>query len=213
MTPDILLKISKVLDFTSKFDMVFWCLFLFAFFLLARKSNLVPTSKKDIMEKKFLLRGDVIQMKNLLVVSMFWSKTIQAGERVLQTPLVAIKDSVLCPVKAFRTMCRVIPASYEDPLFLLPNNKVVTYPVFQKKLKSCIQKIGLNPGNFSSHSFRRGGASLAFRANIEADKIQLLGDWRSEAYKKYLTFSLEDKIQVSKDMRFHLVQETTVGQK
>lgn len=82
-------------------------------------------------------------------------------------------------------MCRVVLASYEDPLFLLPNNKVITYQMFQKKLKSCIQKVGLNSENFSSHSFRRGGASLAFRANIEADKIQLLGDWRSEAYKLF----------------------------
>ena len=38
---------------------------------------------------------------------------------------------------------------------------------------------------FSSHSFRRGGAFLAFRVDIEADKIQLLGDWHSEAYEKY----------------------------
>ena len=34
ITPDILL------------DCTFWCLFLFAFFLFARKSNLVPTTKK-----------------------------------------------------------------------------------------------------------------------------------------------------------------------
>ena len=47
--------------------------------------------------------------------------------------------------------------------------------MFQNKLKSCISKIGLDPADFSSHSFRRDGASLAFRADIEADKIQLMG--------------------------------------
>lgn len=213
MTPDILLRISEVLDFTRSSDLVFWCLFLFAFFLLARKSNLVPTTKKDLVQKKFLLRGDVIEMSNLLVVTMFWSKTIQSGERMLHTPLLPLNESVLCPVKAFKNMCQAIPAHAEAPLFLLPNRKPVTYLMFQNKLKHCIKRIGLNPAAFSSHSFRRGGATLLFNANVEPDKIQLLGDWRSEAYKKYLTFTLEDKIQVSKDMRRHLFYKISVSSK
>ena len=142
---------------------------------------------------------------------MFWSKTIQSGERLLHTPLVAIPQSILCPVLAFKRMCSFIKASAEDPLFLLPSKRPVTYQMFQNKLKSCISKIGLDPADFSSHSFRRGGASLALRADIEADKIQLMGDWRSEAYKKYLTFSFEDKIQVSEDMKFHLLSELSAS--
>ena len=31
--------LSSVLDISSPVDSVYWCLFLFAFFLLARKSN------------------------------------------------------------------------------------------------------------------------------------------------------------------------------
>ena len=38
-----------------------------------------------------------------------------------------------------------------------------------------------------------------------------MGDWRSEAYKKYLTFSFEDKIQVSEDMKFHLLSELSAS--
>ena len=211
MTPAILFKISSVLDISSPVDSVYWCLFLFAFFLLARKSNLVPTTKEDLKQRKFLLRGDVVIHRHLLVVTMFWSKTIQSGERLLHTPLVAIPQSILCPVLAFKRMCSFIKASAEDPLFLLPSKRPVSYQMFQNKLKSCISKIGLDPADFSSHSFRRGGASLAFRADIEADKIQLMGDWRSEAYKKYLTFSFEDKIQVSEDMKFHLLSELSAS--
>ena len=213
MTPAILLKISQILDFSNKSDVVFWCLFLFAFFLLARKSNLIPTTKKDLAQRKFLLRGDIIKVKDILIVTMFWSKTIQAGERMLQTPLLPIKGSVLCPVRAFICMCKAVPATMDAPLFLLPSRKPITYLMFQNKLKSCIKAIGLDPSNFSSHSFRRGGATLLFNANIEADKIQLLGDWRSEAYKKYLTFTLEDKIQVSKEMRHHLLHKISVSSK
>ena len=35
-----------LLDIKSPLDEVFWCLFLFAFFLMARKSNLVPKSTR-----------------------------------------------------------------------------------------------------------------------------------------------------------------------
>lgn len=45
ITPQILLKIAELMNFENKTDLVYWCLFLFAFFFLARKSNLVPTSK------------------------------------------------------------------------------------------------------------------------------------------------------------------------
>ena len=59
ITPDHLLQMATFLDFTKPIDLVYWCLFLFAFFLFARKSNLVPSSRKDRKEKKFLLRKDV----------------------------------------------------------------------------------------------------------------------------------------------------------
>lgn len=209
VTPEILISIADTMNFHDKADLVFWCLFLFAFFLLARKSNLVPTSKKDSILKKFLLRQDVIDHGNYLLVNMRWTKTIQRGERILQIPLIGMPDSILCPVHAYRTMCRAIPASADAPLFITPQKQVVNYNMYQSKLRYYIQKIGKDPTIFSTHSFRRGFATLLFRARIPADKIQLMGDWRSDAYKKYLTFSLEDKIKVAENMR-NFIQKSSV---
>lgn len=212
MTPDILLQIGCILDLSNKSDIVFWCLFLFAFFLLARKSNLVPASKDDLVLKHFLLRRNIKDFGDYLMVSFSWTKTIQKGERILELPLVKIKGSILCPVKAYRNMCRVIPNSNEDhALFLLPNRSIVTYTQFQNKLRHCIEKIGLNPSLYSSHSFRRGGASLAFRAKIPADKIKMLGDWKSDCYRKYLSFDFEDKLLVSKEMRQYILKQSCVS--
>jgi hypothetical protein len=39
---------------------------------------------------------------------------------------------------------------------------------------------------FSSHSFRRGGATLAAQTGISSSLIQLMGDWKSDAYNKYI---------------------------
>lgn len=201
ITPLMLKQFTSFLDLTNISDSVYWCLFLFAFFLFARKSNLVPTSKKDIQTKKFLLRKNVYMEKEFLIVSMNWSKTIQFGERELQTPLISIPGSILCPVNAYKLMCKNIKAGPEDPLFSLPDKKYITYSKFQLKLRDLISKIKLNPDLFSSHSFRRGGASYAFQSGVSSELIQLHGDWRSDAYKKYLTFSLEDKKSVAEAMR------------
>ena len=75
-----------------------------------------------------------------------------------------------------------------------------------------IKLIGENPDEFSTHSIRsvgwgRGGASWAFAAEVPTELIQLYGDWRSDAYKKYLKFSLEDKISVANRMK---TQQTNI---
>ena len=55
--------------------------------------------------------------------------------------------------------------------------------MIQKKLRFLVQKVGYDPTKYSTHSFRRGGATLLFKAEVPADKLQLMGDWRSDAYK------------------------------
>ena len=208
ITPDILLEFSSVLNFSSHTDCTFWCLFLFAFFLFARKSNLVPTTKKDLVNEKCLMHKDIKVFTDYLIVSFRWSKTIQFGERVLETPLVSIPGSVLCPVTAYHNMCKFVTSVKLNSLFLLPNKKCIFYRDFQAKLKFLIHKIGLNPDEFSSHSFRRGGCSFCFKSDVPSELIQLHGDRRSDAYKKYLAFSLEDKIGVAEKMKQQILMHT-----
>ena len=56
-----------------------------------------------------------------------------------------------------------------------------------------IKLIGENPDEFSTHCFRRGegGSSWVFAAEVPTKLIQLYGNWRSDAYKKYLKLNLE----------------------
>ena len=204
ITPDILYSIYLTLDFSHSDDVVFWCLFLFAFFLVARKSNLVPTSLSDIKKGHCLCRNNVEYFGDNLLVRTNWSKTIQFRERELKTPLLKLQDSVLCPVQAFTNLCKVSKLEPKSPLFLLDNGKPITYTLFQKKLKSCIEKIGLNPDDFSSHSFRRGFATFAFRERVSSDTIQILGDWKSDAYKNYIGLSIDDKLGVIKSLESKL---------
>ncbi|VDI75565.1 Hypothetical predicted protein [Mytilus galloprovincialis] len=78
--------------------------------------------------------------------------------------------------------------------------KPVTYNMFNAFLKKCITSIGLDAGKFSTHSFRRGGATLAFKCGVPSDLIQLQGDWKSSAYKLYLRYGLNEKLIVANKM-------------
>ena len=205
ITPEILLKMYQNMDMRKSTNIVLWCLFLFAFFLFARKSNLVPTTVKDLKSSKFLLRQDICCKNGNLLVTMKWSKTIQFGDRILVTPLVSIPHSPLCPVAAYLKMRQVIKADTTDPLFTLSNRKPVFYEQYQLKLKELIDKIGLDSNLYSTHSFRRGGCTFAFKSKVPIDLIKSHGDWRSDCYQKYLSFSLEDKLIVADKMKDNIL--------
>ena len=197
MTPKILSKIYALLDFSHKEHTCIWCLFLFAFFLFARKSNLVPENKKDF--SKCLLRKHVSHYGNNLVVSFYWTKTIQSRERVLRLPLLRT-GSVLCPVLAYEKMISMIAVPDDAPLFSLSSSSVITYSNFMKNLRFLLDMIGVDSKKYGTHSFRRGAATLAFKAGAPADLIKTQGDWKSDAYQKYIEVSLHDKLKVAKLM-------------
>ena len=204
ITPEILRDMFAFLNMDSLIDKVYWALFLIAFFMMSRKSNLVPVSIAKFDKNKQLLRKDILIEENLLIILVKWSKTIQFGERVLRIPIVSIPNSILCPVAAYKNMISAIPASHSAPAFckILGDKRVpITYLEFQNKLKYLIGCTGRNPASYSTHSFRRGGASLAFKSDVPSELIQMHGDWRSDAYKKYLEFTLEQKLLVSKKIR------------
>ena len=68
-----------------------------------------------------------------------------------------------------------------------------------KSLRVLLQIIGKEPKGFRRTHFE-GGATLAFKAGAPADLIKAQGDWKSEAYRKYIEVSLNDKLKVAKLM-------------
>lgn len=195
ITKELLLKMYEVLDCSKINDTVFWSLFLMAFFTMSRKSNLVVTCVNENV--KCITRQDVLTGFNSMLVLFRWSKTNQVGGRVHKVPLVAFTGSPLCPVQAYKNMCRRLPLKRHMPAFcIVKQGKVmpVTYAELQNVLRQTITKVGLDPRNYSSHSFRRGAATLAFKAGVHPNVIQVMGDWSSDAYKRYLVMSSDQKV-------------------
>ena len=88
----------------------------------------------------------------------------------------------------------------DAPLFSLSASSFVIYSKFMRNLRFLLQLIGEDPKRFGTHSCRRGGATLAFKAGAPADLIKTQGDWKSEAYQKYIEVSLSDKLKLAKLM-------------
>lgn len=76
------------------------------------------------------------------------------------------------------------------PLFLLQSGEPLTRMLLTKWLRDIMtaEKI---PGDYSSHSFRIGAATVAARNGVPDHLIQTLGRWSSNAYKSYIRTRVE----------------------
>ena len=139
------------------------------------------------------------------MVIFYWSKTIRCRERQLVIPLVPISGSPLCPASAFHKMIDLVPASSTSPAFcyhlgsqLMPLTKSVFIRTFRKLLVRAHVPAATC---YTGHSFRWGGTTYAFRSEVQGELIQAMGDWKSDAYKRYLEFSFDTLLSVSSCMR------------
>ena len=56
-------------------------------------------------------------------------------------------------------------------------------PLFQM---AALQAAGMNPSNYTGHSFRIRAATTAAACRVPVDTIKMLGRWRSDAYQLYV---------------------------
>ena len=207
ITPELLREIFSVLDFSNHELVSTWSSFLIAFFTLSRKSNLVPFSAKTFDKDKHLCWDDICITHDYLIVSFKWSKTNQARNHTLKVPICRIPGSRLCPVKAFKLHHKLNFNTLSSSAFsFLHKGKVkhLTHSLFVNNLRKLLSLVGTDPSGFSGHSFRRGGATWAFSCGVPGELIKLQGGWVSDCYLRYLDYSLESKLSVSKAMASHL---------
>ena len=198
ITSHILLRIRLLLDLHKPCDILFWATCLLAYFGLLRKSNLLPTSAKQFNPSKHPCRGDITKASGGLALHIKASKTIQFGERIHLLPLPYMQGHPLCPVTAITALLchqpRQLAAS--SPLLTLPAGQLLTQPAFLSRLRALLQACGLPASDYSGHSFRRGAASAMFQAGLPGEVIQIMGDWKSDAYKLYLDIDIDSKFKL-----------------
>ena len=72
------------------------------------------------------------------------------------------------------------------PLFRFEDGRPLTRPQLVSALRFALANVGLNPGDYSGHSFRIRAATTAAACGVPVDTIKTLGRWKSQAYQLYV---------------------------
>ena len=210
---DILHLLFNNLDLHIPQQQAFWTACLVAFFAFLRKSTLLPKSGNGCDRIKALCLGDVhLPDRSLFYLHIRHSKTIQFGQRQLTIPIAAVQDSNLCPVTAMINMLSDVKSQNLPKLaplfsFVNPDGSLghLTHSSFVKTLKATLSAAGMDPSVFSGHSFRRGGCSYAFKLGLSPLLIKLRGDWKSNAFERYVNIEDTHHLLVAKKLSTSVV--------
>lgn len=198
ITPRILWEIYQLIDTGNPFHVVCYTALLLGFYLFLRSSNLVPKSVAGFEPGNQLMRQHVTTWNGLTLVQIHWSKTIQYKQKVLRLPLIASEVTQICPVFWVHCMMAMVPARPDEPLFSVPSgqgNRPLTYDQLRRQLASWVEGTGRSAADYSLHGLRRGGASWGLQSGITGPEIQVMGDWASLAYLRYLDTDLERRVK------------------
>lgn len=88
-----------------------------------------------------------------------------------------------CAVAALKHLFSHFPAPLNSPLF--DTGHGFSRQFVTDSLRQILKELGFW-GNYSDHSFCRGAAISAREAGLTDAEIQLLGRWKSDAYKLYI---------------------------
>ena len=134
-----------------------------------------------------------------LWVRIRYFKTNQFKAKAHVIPLPATGDEV-CPMNALKVHLAETPGGPKDNLFRIPDKRgkltSLTHKNLVKGIKELVRAAGKDPTQFSGHSLRRGGGTLAFRLGAPVHQIQLQGMWRSDAVLDYHQVSSTDRLEL-----------------
>ena len=209
--PVILRRMYKYVDIKKTRDLAFWCGFLIAFYTLFRKANVCPKEQKFDPDT-VLKRGDIVidEENERVLIFVNFSKTNQYQKKSHVVPIPKNEDSALDLFTHLRDLFKKVKASQDSPALSYSSSCFVTHQPFTEKLKALLAKSGLDPGLFSGHSFRRGGASYLYSVGGSTLMVQVMGCWSSQIFTRYLYLSLEDRLAAQNLMMENINQ--TVGQ-
>ncbi|KAM3921505.1 uncharacterized protein RB166_010897 [Leptodactylus fuscus] len=161
--------------------LLFRLAFSLAFFGAFRVSELVSPSRRC---PGGLGLGDCRMDGEELVCLLRRSKTDREG-RGLVVRLRPLTDSVACPVNCFAAFMAVRPAG-GGALLVHGDLSCLSKFQFVQVFRKGLERLGISPRDYSSHSFRIGAATEAARWGLPPTVIRRIGRWESERYRLYV---------------------------
>lgn len=190
ITPKLLHCILVSLDLTIILDAQVWAACLLLFYAMLRRSNVLSASLSSFDASRHLRRSDVKFHQSGITLIIRWTKTIQYKQRILRIPLPRQPGHPMCPTQAlFHALQLTRGAPADGPALVMPSTRgfiPLTPQLFVSKIRSALQAAGVDPKPYAGHSFRRGGATWAYRCSVPIETIRQIGDWKSTAYQDYI---------------------------
>eukprot|EP01083_Nonionella_stella_P282196 960330_1 len=191
ITVDILARIQPFLP--PSFDgMAVWAAMCMATFGLFRIGEILPRTTSS---QCFLPLGAVslCSISGTQGISIFLakSKADQVGKGA--TIFIGESGSQVCACRALVSYLSLRRSAFPsksffyDHIFILSDGSPLTSTGISKVLSASVSAIGLDASSYSSHSFRKGGATSMSNAGFPDHIIQQAGRWSSECFKRYVS--------------------------
>ena len=196
ITVELLHKIHESLHcIPSRFRLAFWSACLVAFFTLLRRSNLFSCKAKNCNLKI----KDIVIVEDQLYVRAQQIKTNKFEPISVNLPLPLIQGSPLCPTSTIKKQLAAMPGRSNASLFAYQSKsgkiKPLTASRFTKYLRLVLSESNCPSLQYSIHSFRRGGATLASALHIPTSALKAQGQWRSSCYQQYISRDAEHRLR------------------
>ena len=184
ITLDILNIMKPLVISDSEDGYMFWAAMVLAHFGLLRVSEFTVNTKFDAA---IHVSGNSVTLEEKRVSIFVPRSKTDKYHKGFTLSFVCNKTSV-CPFCAlkFYYMRSFASKNFDLPLFRLSNGKPLTRSVFVKETKRVLQSLGMDVKNYSSHSFRAGGATSAAQSGFKDWELKQLGRWKSNCYQCYI---------------------------
>jgi site-specific recombinase XerD len=194
-------SLIDIVDFTSITDVRNILLIVLAFYAFLRVSELMDIRWSDVLVTEEFLQ---------LYISKSKSDQLRDGNTVV----IARIGGKYCPIALLEYYLKIACNSITEKRYLfckihlvkgkrcLNHSQCMTYSNIRDIVKSKAEQIGLNSAEFSTHSMRAGGATLAANSGVVDRLFQRHGRWRSVQSKDaYVKDSISCRLSVTKHMK------------
>ena len=175
----------------SQFQRTLWAALLAAFFGLLRNSEYTPKGATPFDPVRQVTGGDCLlverpRARSFAVLFISRSKADVFGQG--QTVTLGATGGPLCPYAALKAMKEGQPSGLPvgSPLFWTARGALQREDIVQA-VKQMATGTGRNASEYSTHSLRRGGASALWAQGFSRAQIQVIGRWRSDCWKLYIS--------------------------
>ena len=159
ITPELLIRMSRVVKITDQVEKVAWTGTLLGFYLFLRKSNLAPDSMEKFDSDQQFCRKNInlLGTERAMMIEIRWSKTIQHRQKIQRLPVLPADNKAICPVFWTHHMVNSIPAGPQDPVLALKmDGRTVALSANQLiyRIRKWLILIGEDPTIYTLHSLR-----------------------------------------------------------